>query len=201
MKVRRNRLKLVIGLLIFCILAVIFELKRDPATDLTVTSDSLTTASTESALPSALSTEADLIPVYLVGAVARPGIYRVPRGSYLFEQAGGLTEDAAAEAINLALSIEQNNLIRIPTLDEVRQDPASTQLTASAESQENRRININTAGLTELDQLPGIGPATAKAIVDYRDRNGPFASREDLMKVPGIKRSRYEALSDLITVS
>lgn len=142
------------------------------------------------------------IPVYLVGAVKHPGIYQVNRGSYLYElieQAGGLREDAAAEEINLAQKITENIHIRVPTIDEFREHPGFA-WTDGREEQGQSMVNLNQATVDELDALPGIGPATAKAIVDFRERNGPFATREDLMKVAGIKQSRFDTIADMIEV-
>ncbi|MBI4200672.1 MAG: helix-hairpin-helix domain-containing protein [Chloroflexi bacterium] len=66
---------------------------------------------------------------------------------------------------------------------------------------DKQRVDINTASVKELDaSLPGIGPVKAQAIVDYRDRNGPFQRIDELMKVPGIGPSTYQAVKDLITV-
>jgi comEA protein len=144
----------------------------------------------------------DLIPVYLVGAVSQPGIYQVVRGSYLYElidQAGGLSEDAAATEINLAQKITDNVHIRIPTTAEYTEHPGFT-WTADAAASASKSVNLNTASIDELDALPGIGPATAKAIVDFRERNGPYTAKEDLMRVAGIKQSRYDAIADLIDI-
>lgn len=150
----------------------------------------------------------DLIPIYLVGAVRNPGIYQVVRGSYLYElveQAGGLTEDAAADLINLAFCLETNQLIRLPTGAEAAAGPASGELTAGpgfpSASEGSRLVDINLADEEQLDSLPGIGPATARAILLYREQNGPFSCIEDLMKIPGIKESRFSALKDLVCVS
>ena len=144
----------------------------------------------------------DMIPVYLVGAVNHPGIYQVVRGSYLYElvdQAGGLKQDAAATEINLAQRITDNVHIRIPTIAEFAARPGYAWTSDAAESA-SKIVNLNTATIDELDALPGIGPATAKAIVDYRERNGPFSAKEDLMRVAGIKQSRYDAIVDLIDI-
>lgn len=141
-----------------------------------------------------------LIPVYLVGAVQNPGIYQVQIGSYLYElieAAGGLSDEAAAEEIDLALKIEKNGRIDIPTRQEYKQDPAGAREVVT-ENKTDQRVSINQATLEELDTLPGIGPATAKAILDYRTRNGLFKTLNDLLKVPGIKQSRLDAIMDLI---
>lgn len=144
-----------------------------------------------------------LIPVYLVGAVRIPGIYEVTPGIYLYqliEMAGGLTENAATEAVNLAMAITENGLIDIPTQAEVDQNPGVTDLGMSPGETETAMININDADSAALETLPGVGPATAKAILDYREKNGPFEHLEDLMNIPGIKQSRFESLQDYITL-
>ncbi len=146
--------------------------------------------------------EPDLVPVYLVGAVNQPGIYQIVRGSYLYQlidQAGGLRPDAAATEINLAQKITENIHIRIPTTGEFAEHPAYAWTDSVSEST-STIVNLNLATIDELDTLPGIGPATAKAIVDYRERNGPFTAKEDLMKVAGIKQSRYDVIADLIDI-
>lgn len=147
--------------------------------------------------------QTDLIPIYLVGAVSQPGIYEVERGSYLYQlvqRAGGLTENAAAEQINLALRLDCNQLIRLPTCAEAAASPGLAIVPASSDSSAGQPIDLNAAGQDELDSLPGIGPSTALAIIEYRRKNGSFRSVEDLMKVPGIKESRFSAIKDMVVV-
>lgn len=167
---------------------------RTSAVEITSAATSETAASQE--------TSSDLIPIYLVGAVSCPGIYQVERGSYLYQlvqTAGGLTADAALEQINLALRLDENQLIRLPTREEAAADPAAVLLSAGADSG-NPLVDINQADLEDFDGLPGIGPATARAIVEYRNSKGHFQQIEELMKVPGIKASRFNALKDLVCV-
>ena len=146
----------------------------------------------------------DLIPVYLVGAIKIPGVYRVVKGSYLYElvsQAGGLTENAAVERINLAFRIDTNQMIHLPSFDDLGKGAAETGLDVYPSESGDGQIDINQATLEELDSLPGVGPSTAQAIISFRDKNGPFESVEELMKIPGIKESRFNAIKDLICVS
>ncbi len=141
-------------------------------------------------------------PVYLVGAVARPGIYLVQPGSCLYEvveQAGGLTGEAAADAINLAASLESNQLVRIPTRSEVEEGYKIGLIEGQA--QEAGLVDLNKADQELLETLPGIGPATARAILAYRKENGGFNTIEELMLVPGIKEARFAPLKDLVMVS
>ena len=142
------------------------------------------------------------IPVYLVGAVEKPGVYLIERGTYLYElieQAGGLTAQAAADAINLAADITTNQLIRIPTRDEAAAGLSVT--LSNDQTTATQLVDLNRADQKQLETLPGIGPATALAIIAYRTENGPFLQIEDLMQVPGIKEARYASLKDLVMVS
>ena len=144
----------------------------------------------------------DRIPVYLVGEVAHPGIYQVGRGTYLYElveTAGGLTPRAAADQTNLVYKIEESQLLRIPSVEEAAAPDFSGSAALSPSGSAVPFININSAGESELDELPGIGPSTARAIIAFRENNGPFAAIEEIMNVPGIKQSRFEAIRDVIT--
>lgn len=156
--------------------------------------------------PETMSTadQDDLIPVYLVGAIKNPGVYRVVKGSYLYElvnQAGGLSKNAAVDQINLAFRIDTNQMIRLPSLEEVGEGGVSSDPGIYPSESGNGLIDINRASLEQLDSLPGVGPSTAQAIISFREKNGSFASIEELMKIPGIKESRFNALKDLICVS
>lgn len=147
--------------------------------------------------------ETDDYPVYLVGAVKFPGIYKINPGTCLFElveKAGGLTADAAANSINLAMLIQPHQHIYIPDKEEVRANPSLTD-NFYVNNPSSKKVDINYADQKSLEALPGIGPVTARAIIEYREKNGPFVRVEDLMLVPGIKESRFAALCDLIMVN
>ena len=156
------------------------------------------------------------IPVYLVGAVMKPGIYMICPGVYLYQlvdMAGGLTAEAASEQINLAARIYQNQMVRIPTKEEMIQNPDlqyvsedkheidNTATDDNSKAEQSKLININTADTSELEQLPGVGSATALSIISYRQKSGRFNKIEDIMKVSGIKESRFETIRNLITVN
>lgn len=164
---------------------------------------------------------AETIRVQIVGAVASPGIYEIRKGAFLddlVKLAGGFTEKADKERINLVWRIERSLMIRIGEWED-RATPGAGGATGTSgagavvvvtdqvsmpegggEGENAGPLDINAATATQLDTLPGIGPSTAAAVVAYREKNGPFQKTEDLMKVSGIKQSRYDAIKDLVCV-
>jgi competence protein ComEA len=133
------------------------------------------------------------IVVHVAGAVASPGVYRLTDGARVFEAvaaAGGVTDDADTNALNLAAPLYDGQQVRVPCLDERQAGGAAY----------DGRVNINTATASELEKLPGIGPVRAAAIVDYRQKNGPFRALEDLAAVTGIGAKTLEALKEQVTL-
>jgi competence protein ComEA len=131
-----------------------------------------------------------MLTVYISGAVATPGVYVLPDGSRLddaVQAAGGLAPAAEAEKINLAALLEDGQQVDVPGVVDTGHINAG-------------RVNINTASVSELDALPGIGPTTAQAIVDYRLQNGQFQFIQDIQKVPGIGPTTYDRIKDYITI-
>lgn len=138
--------------------------------------------------------------VDVAGAVATPGVYRLAQGSRVIdavEAAGGATDDAVTSTVNLARVLQDGEQVLIPNQDDTE---AATRQVVATNGVAPLPVNINTAGIEELDTLPGIGPSTAQKIVDDRERNGPFASPEDLKRVSGIGDKKYEQLAGLIAV-
>lgn len=158
---------------------------------------------TTSAPPSTVR-DAPLL-VHVAGAVLHPGVYEVPAGARVdaaVAAAGGVAPDGDADALNLAAPLADGQRVYVPLLGEV--DPASVPAvavdTSAAAAPVGGPIDLNSAAAADLEALPGVGPATATAIVDDRDRNGPFASVDDLDRVPGIGPAKLAALRDLVTV-
>ncbi|MCM1100675.1 MAG: helix-hairpin-helix domain-containing protein [Clostridium sp.] len=138
-----------------------------------------------------------LIYIHVCGAVNSPGVVCLPEGSRVqdaLEAAGGLTEDGAAEAVNLAATLADGTKLYFPTREEANAG------VVSREDETSGLININTADEGLLCELPGIGEAKAKAIVAYREENGVFEQAQDIMNVPGIKENAYGRIKELITV-
>lgn len=145
--------------------------------------------------------------VDVAGAVAQPGVVELPEGARVndaIEAAGGLAADADASAINRAEKLTDGVKVYVPRVGEevpaVSGGAAGGANAGSAGTSTAALVNINSAGLDELDILPGVGPSTAQAILDDRTQNGPFASVEDIMRVSGIGEKKYEKLKDLICV-
>lgn len=134
--------------------------------------------------------------VHVAGAVNRPGVYDLPAGSRVadaVEAAGGATDNATTEDINLARALVDGEQVRVPTEGEqmdAHGGPAGA----------GDRININQADASALEDLPGVGPVLAKRIVAYRDEHGPFASVDELDGVTGVGPAILEGLIDAATV-
>ncbi len=141
--------------------------------------------------------------VHVAGAVMRPGVYGLAPGSRVVDAiaaAGGALGSAAPDSLNLARIVCDGEQVYVPTTDEAAGAAAPLQMApGSAGPSTGTLVNINTATATQLEELPGVGPATAQKIVDDREANGPFARPEDLMRVPGIGQKKYEAMAEMVT--
>jgi competence protein ComEA len=147
--------------------------------------------------------------VQVAGAVARPGVYRLADGARvvdLVDAAGGALADADLQALALAGRLTDGQRVQVPRQGEVLPPsvlgvaPGGAGDGAGGASVPLTPIDLNAATMAELDALPGIGPATAQAILTYRERNGPFRTVEDLGEVQGIGPARLDALRELVRV-
>jgi competence protein ComEA len=111
------------------------------------------------------------------------------------EAAGGATEEADLERINLALPVTDGQQVHVPRIGE-----DSSPVQPSSGQPATSRVNINTADAATLESLPGIGPALAQRIVEYRQAHGPFERIEDVMDVSGIGTATFEGIQDLLVV-
>ncbi|CAB4648254.1 unannotated protein [freshwater metagenome] len=158
------------------------------------------------------------VTVHVAGAVKSPGVYRLAPLARVVDAvtaAGGPKSDADLERINLAQVLIDTEQVFIPvrTTRSVtpsitpRHRPTTTIATPRSPTQQetpqssNALIDLNSASSIELDALPGVGPATAKAIIDYRASQGKFSRVEDLLNVAGIGPAKLAALRDLVTVA
>lgn len=150
--------------------------------------------------------EAEMIQVYVIGAVTTPGVYKLPVESRVLEavQMAQALPEADLNSINLAQKMDDGDAIVVPKTGDV---PAANTVQGTVAwggisgPGSSGKVNINSSSAQELDQrLPGIGPAIAQRIVDYRALHGRFASIEELKEVSGIGDKKYADLQDLITV-
>lgn len=140
-----------------------------------------------------------VIVVHICGAVNKPGVYELPEGSRVIDavtKGGGLSEEADERGLNEARILSDGEQIIVPIVGEV----AITGDRGAALDGIDSKININTAGLDGLQTLTGIGETKARAILDDRDRNGPFSKTEDIMRVTGIGEGVFNRIRDDITV-
>jgi competence protein ComEA len=134
-----------------------------------------------------------VIYVHILGQVAHPGLYALrdgDRGVDIVAAAGGFTATADPAGINLARFLTDGEQIVVPAVGEV---------VATGGGSGDGLVNLNTADAAALDTLPRIGPALAERILAWREKNGPFASAQDLLDVPGIGDAILEGLRDLVT--
>lgn len=144
--------------------------------------------------------ETDIIYVQVSGAVNHPGVYELPLGSRVFqalELAGGMTQEAQEKSINQAQTLEDGQMIWVPTVEEAaalpEQQPESL-------AKDDGKVNLNTATKEELQTLPGIGEAKAQSIVAWREEHGSFTQIEDIMKIEGIKEGVFSKIKDSVKV-
>lgn len=138
--------------------------------------------------------------VYVCGEVQASGVYELEQDSRVFEaiaKAGGLTENAAAEAVNQARVVVDGEQIYVPSLDEVKGAGVVSEVT---ERTDDGKININTAEKEELMTLTGVGEAKAQSIIAYREEHGGFQSIEELMQIEGIKEGVFNKIKEDITI-
>jgi competence protein ComEA len=160
-------------------------------------------------LPTNALTSVNIV-VHVAGEVKNPGVYTLSNSARMIDAvlaAGGATARADLEVINLATPLMDSSQIYVPAKGAAerpvfaRPQPGMNGVQSTQSSPDtNGIVNINRASVTELDALPGVGPSTAQAIVDYRTTNGPFGSPEDLLNVKGIGPAKFDAMRKLVGV-
>jgi len=144
------------------------------------------------------------IRVHVAGEVLRPGVYQLPGTARVVDAVDVDVINLAAALFDTAQIFVPRRGSAIPRAPIPRPLPGvnapSSPNVNTPEGASSTRININTASMSDLDTLSGVGPSTAKAIIDYRTKNGPFGSIEDLLNVRGIGPAKLDAMREQVTV-
>lgn len=146
------------------------------------------------------------IVVYVAGAVNRPGVVQLAEGARAkdaVDACGGFLPTADTNGVNLAQKLKDGMQVTVPEKSPqgtAAQGAAGGAQAGAAKSLPEGMVNINTADEKELDKLPGIGPAMAKRIVEYRTENGAFQAPEEIKRVKGIGDAKYEKMKDKIAL-
>lgn len=156
--------------------------------------------------PAAMARTPDTDPVvYVSGFVVKPGVMRIAADSRVIDAvnaAGGLAIGADASRVNLAQKVKDGMHIHVPGSygPGGTSAPAATSGDSMKAAVAGDKININTADKNQLDSLPGIGPALADRIIQYRQENGMFSAIEDIQNVSGVGAAKFNQLKDRITI-
>jgi competence protein ComEA len=147
-------------------------------------------------------TTSSIVLVHVAGAVVEPGVYQLlgdARVRDAIVAAGGPTATADSNALNLAAPLADGVKVYVPNVGEEVPPLLTMPPAGAATATAAGPIDVNVATSDELESLPGVGPATATAIVTERERNGPFVDVDDLDRVPGIGPAKLDALRELVT--
>ena len=181
-------------LLILVGMGSLFSKKEESVEGTTVVETTMLVEKTEVS-----TTQETVIFVDIKGAVKNPGVYQMKVGDRVkdaLDAAGGLTEEADSQKVNLAKRLEDQMVIVVPKVGEEAEE-ISAGVTSKEEAKEGK-VNINTATVEELKTLKGVGEKKAEAIIEYRKKNGSFKTKEDLMKVRGIGKKLFESFEERI---
>ena len=172
----------------------LFSKKEEAVEELAVVETTVLAEKTEVS-----TTQETVIFVDIKGAVKNPGVYQMKSGDRVkdaLDAAGGLTDEADSQKVNLAQRVEDQMVIVVPKVgEEATEIPAGA---TSKEATKEGKVNINTATVEELKTLKGVGEKKAEAIIEYRKKNGSFQTKEDLMKVRGIGKKLFESFQERI---
>jgi competence protein ComEA len=174
-------------------------LLRTPAGPPTETLLPMATEASTGVATTSTSAAPTSIVAHAAGAVVRPGVYELDAGARvtdLIDAAGGPLPDADLNQLNLAAPVADGERVYVPRVGEIAVAVAAS----GDDAAPSGPLDLNTATIDQLDELPGIGPATAQAIVDERERRGGFGAVDDLLDVRGIGPAKLEQLRDLVTV-
>jgi len=205
-----NKEKIIIAIIgvILVISLVIYFLDKDDEEYIEINNE-IANIGTEEEIQEEVEEYEEMV-LHIVGAVKNPGIVKIKEGSRIvdvIEAVGGITEDADTSKINLAYIVEDGQKIFIPSItDEITEETeyvtseSGDNIIVDDNEGENIMVNINKATQTELETLPGIGPAMALRIIEHREENGNFENIEEIKNVKGIGDAKFENIKKSICV-
>ncbi len=190
---RGNRIKLAAAVVALALVTAFLLLSNDGQVEGSSRSLSATNSTTSSQAEFTVGGNnfAGTVFVHVVGAVGQPGIYELELGSRVadaIQAAGGLTAEAFDASVNLARVLSDGEQVRVLSADQI------------ADSEQSSVISLNQANARQLETLPGVGPALAGRIVEWRERNGSFSTLEQLLEVSGIGPKLFENLREFVTL-
>lgn len=227
MNINKHHFIIIIAALLFLIgiwyVSVIFDGKK-ALEDVFYETETTTLVTTETSTETETETEKQEIKVYITGEIKKPGVYSAndrDRICDIVEKAGGFTEKADSESINMAAYINDEEHIVVANIDDKNNDyenqdnnedkvtkikiESSIQGSIKSSIQKNNnklnKIDINKASAEELKTIKGIGDVLSQNIIEYREKNGPFKSIEEIKNVSRIGNKLFEKIKDFIKVS
>lgn len=199
---KKDKITVLIILIIVAIISSVYKNKINDREKIQLVSEEI--SSYESNNQKENNDKKEDMKVHITGEINNPGVYQIKQGDRLVdlvEKAGGLTQKADESKINLAMRLDDEMKIIIPSVDDNSSNEESFDnvVVNAYSNNDTDKININTADITKLQTLPNIGEKRAQAIIDYRE-NSKFEKIEDIKNVTGIGDKYFEALKDQITV-
>ncbi|MFP7833055.1 ComEA family DNA-binding protein [Marisediminicola sp. LYQ134] len=211
----RSRVRTTVGAVLVLVLVaavtavIVFSLGHRGSTTVIEPGQAPSDAVDADGSPSGDTTGSDGTPsalfVHILGAVSDPGLYELPSGARAVDvvaAAGGFTDDADRAGVNLARLVSDGEQIVIPAVGDAPPvaGPGGSPPAGIGSGGGDALVNLNTADAAALDTLPGVGPATAASILEWRETNGRFESVEDLLSVSGIGEKTFADLEPLVTI-
>ena len=200
----KQKLVLICAILMIAV-GLIYNFLKEDKEDISY--EKIVIQSMENEIQEEIIEEKEYIKIHVTGQVRSPGIIELEHGQRIsdaIEKAGGLTEFASLENVNLAYKLEDGQKLYIPTVEEenvsVLVENGENIIQSTNSSGKVKTININKANETELEEIPGVGPSMANKIVNYRKENGEFKSIEDLKNISGIGEKKFESMREYISV-
>jgi competence protein ComEA len=192
-----HKIKLLAVVVLLIIIMIYLFIRSDVQDDIAFEETSSPLINETSQKTSLANEEPIIMMVDVKGAVRIPGVYvaeEAERVIDLIKKAGGFTDKADQNQVNLSQHVEDEMVIHVPNLGD------SENIQIGSNLSQNNLVNINKASDSELQTLPGIGPSKALAIIEYRDTNGGFQTVDDIKKISGIGEKTFEKLEPHISI-